>query len=181
MVLRPRIAFNARLKSNRTLRSRTVLGVAGRASGRGGPRYKASSFRRMTVAAAGTGVASRLRGALPCTDPVSGPWKIRTESPTRIWSPGVSVLSFTGTPLTKVLLRLSRSCSRNAPASLRITQWRRETSESKREISFEGSRPIDTSSLASRNSFPLRGPLTASSRAAFPGARACSAKLPMTE
>src|ERR1017187_2858033 len=62
-----------------------------------------------------------------------------------------------------------------------MTQWRRDTSESSRETSLDGSRPIQTSSLVRRNSFPLRGPLTASSRAPLVGATPASPESPMTQ
>ncbi len=178
---RPRTEFKVRLNSSSTFRSRTVFAVAGRPSGREGCRYRASSFRRITVAAPGIGLASNCSEALPGTPSLPAPWKTRIELPTRIWSPCTSTRSITGTPLTKVLLRLSKSRSRKPLASLRITQWRRETRESSRDISLDGSRPIETSSTIRGNSFPLRGPLTASSRAPLIGNSPTSPEWPMTQ
>jgi hypothetical protein len=178
---RPRTEFKVRLNSSSTFRSRTVLAVAGRPSGREGCRYRASSFRRITVAAPGIGVASNCSEALTGAVSLPAPWKTRIELPTRIWSPCASTRSMTGTPLTKVLLRLSRSTSRKPFASLRMRQWRRETRESSSEISLEGSRPIETSSLVRGNSFPLRGPLTTSNRAPLVGETATSPEWPMTQ
>ena len=54
-------------------------------------------------------------------------------SPTAIWSPCSRGRSFTGTPLTKVPLKLSRSMILNCPASPLMRQCRRDTEGSFRQ------------------------------------------------
>jgi hypothetical protein len=69
-----------------------------------------------------------------------------------------------GTPLTKVPLKLSRSSTRQFPASQRMRQWRRETEGSLMWTAFAGSRPTDTSPPDTAKTVPLVEPEMAMSR-----------------
>src|ERR1044071_307776 len=81
----------------------------------------------------------------------------------RTRSPCSRKRSLTGTSLTNVPLRLSRSLIlKSSPSSL-TTQWRRETEGSLRQIWLADSRPIEVSSSSSANVLPFNGPAMAAS------------------
>src|SRR6202522_3590238 len=76
----------------------------------------------------------------------SGSTKTKSEFPILISSRELSVHYVTGTPLTHVLLRVTRSWILHCPALRRTSQCLRASPASSTHLWLEGSRPIEASS-----------------------------------
>src|SRR5262249_54029963 len=82
----------------------------------------------------------------------------RIESPALTRSRCAIACALIGTPLTKVPLKLPRSCRLNTSPSLVMRQCCRESSGSAMQIELEGPRPMVTSASVMEKVVPSIGP-----------------------